>query len=153
MLTVVSLNYRIRVGFCYTFAYLHFLYQTCLSFVTRGREKFTQRETLKYMEKSKRVVLRNCQLPNTPHGRAGRGCSIPQMPRRPQITCVPLECTGGIVGLPGFLGAHIQQNSDASLWRTFWSLSCFEFCQGLEKQESSIPSYLCEPLPPEPTLQ
>lgn len=59
------------------------------------------------------MVLRNClsTLPthNRPHRGAGRGCTIPQMPRRLQITCVVLECTRRIMGLSGFLGVHIQK--------------------------------------------
>lgn len=112
MLTMVSLNYRIKVGFYFSFAYLHFLYQTCLSFVKGGRVV----HRYKHWNISKNPSLRfwgttseHSQLTSAPHGRAGRGYTIPQMPRRLQITCMALECTRGIMGLSSFLGVHIQK--------------------------------------------
>ena len=93
------------------------------------------------------IASEHSQLTTAPHGRAGRGCTIPQMPRGPLVTCVALECTRKITRRSGFPGMHIPPNSEAFLWRTFWSFSFLEFIQGPEKPRKFHFSYFCLPPP------
>ena len=72
------------------------------------------------------------------------------MPRRPQTTCMALECTGGITRLSGFLRVQVPESREASLWRTFGTFLFLEFSHGLEKPGKFHSSYFCLPLPDSP---
>ena len=106
----------------------------------------------------KKKIQAHCseELPTTqatgvcPPRRAGRGCIILRMPRRPQSTCMALECTGGITRLSGFLRVHVPKSREASLWGTFGTFSFLEFSRGLEKPGKFHSSYFCLPLPHSP---
>ena len=106
----------------------------------------------------KKKIQAHCseELPTTqatgvcPPRRAGRGCIILRMPRRPQSTCMALECTGGITRLSGFLRVHVPKSREASLWGTLGTFSFLEFSRGLEKPGKFHSSYFCLPLPHSP---
>lgn len=117
MLMMVSLKYRIRVGFYFSFSYLHFLYQTCLSFVKKEGGEFTD---------INREAYRKIQV-----------CGSEELPQN--IANSELPPTEGQVEAAPFHKCHAGSKSHVWLWNAPEGLwGCLAFWEHRFKKQQSF---------------